>query len=364
MIESNQTLPSFTAFDTRAAAGERELMLNWSPEPLEVGQAKHVATERGIAVSALPDGWLYTIPALPAFAMQADQAHTSLAVHIPEGAMNEERLLQLLRTALECRFAHEGQVSLHSACVELDGKAVCFTGPSGTGKSTRAQRWVEDLGAEWLSGDRPGIRLTKEAVLACGMPWDGKEKIYRNAEVPLLAICDIRRSETVRVRRLSPRQARQVLMQQCFVPLWDPDAAAAVMMNVRRLIQRVPVYRLLCGPDEASAREAMDILYNHPEKIRKEEIDMKAKKDFVLRNIVDEYIVMPTGANIGKFDGAVVLNEVSAFLWEKLQTPVSREELLAHLLAEYDVDEATAARDLDNLLDTLRGYDMLEEDMA
>ncbi len=340
------------------------LMLHWSPEPLEIGQAKLVATERGIAINTLPDGWLYSIPAQPEFSMQMDRSYTRLTVHAPERERCEERLLQLLRTALECRFAFDGQVSLHSACVELEGKAVCFTGPSGTGKSTRAQRWVEDLGAEWLSGDRPGIRLTKDAVLACGMPWDGKEKIYRNAAVPLLAICDIRRSETVRVRRLSPKQARQVLMQQCFVPMWDPDAAAAVMMNVRRLIQRVPVYRLLCGPDEASAREAMDILYKHPERIHKEEIDMKAKKDFVLRNIVDEYIVMPTGANIGKFDGAVVLNEVSAFLWEKLQTPVSREELLAHLLAEYDVDEATAARDLDNLLDTLRGYDMLEEDMA
>ena len=135
VIESNQPIPSFAAFETRAAAGERVLMLNWSPEPLEVGQAKHVATERGIAIFALPSGWLYAIPALPAFAMQTDKGHSSLTVHIPEGAMNEERLLQLLRTALECRFALAGQVSLHSACVELDEKAVCFTGPSGTGKS-------------------------------------------------------------------------------------------------------------------------------------------------------------------------------------------------------------------------------------
>lgn len=364
VIASERPVASFATFQTQDTIGETALSLHWSPDPLDTAHAQLIAQERGIAISAVLAGWMYAVPEQPAFAMQADKAHASLTVHVPEGAQNEEKLLQLLRTALECRFAFEGQVSLHSACVELEGKTVCFTGPSGTGKSTRAQRWVEDLGAEWLSGDRPGIRLTKSAVLACGMPWDGKEKIYRNAAVPLLAICDIRRSETVRVRRLSPKQARQVLMQQCFVPMWDPDAAAAVMMNVRRLIQRVPVYRLLCGPDEASAREAMDILYNHPEKILKEEIDMKAKKDFVLRNIVDEYIVMPTGANIGKFDGAVVLNEVSAFLWEKLQTPVSREELLTHLLAEYDVDEATAARDLDNLLDTLRGYDMLEEDMA
>ena len=43
---------------------------------------------------------------------------------------------------------------------------------------------------------------------------------------------------------------------------------------------------------------------------------------------------MPTGDNIAKFDGAVVLNEVSAFLFRQLNNPVSRDDLLAALLNE------------------------------
>lgn len=87
---------------------------------------------------------------------------------------------------------------------------------------------------------------------------------------------------------------------------------------------------------------------------------MKARDGFVLRTIVDEYMIMPTGSNISRFDGTVVLNEVSAFIWEKLQQPVTREMLLETLLAEYDVTPAVAEKDLDALLQRLAEYGLLE----
>ena len=89
---------------------------------------------------------------------------------------------------------------------------------------------------------------------------------------------------------------------------------------------------------------------------------MKAKNGFVLRNIVDEYILMPTGDNIGKFNGTVLLNEVSAFVWEKLQNPMSKDDLLQAILDEFEVDKATAPADLDALIGTLRDYGVIEDD--
>ena len=64
--------------------------------------------------------------------------------------------------------------------------------------------------------------------------------------------------------------------------------------------------------------------------------------------------------NIGKFNGAVVLNEVSSFIWEKLQNPVSCEDLLEYIVEEYDVDKVTAKNDLDSLLDTLQEMDVID----
>ena len=88
---------------------------------------------------------------------------------------------------------------------------------------------------------------------------------------------------------------------------------------------------------------------------------MKIKEGFVLRNVMDEFIVMPTGENIARFDGSVVLNEVSAFIYKLLETSISREDLLTAVLNEYEVDEATAAADLDVLLNKLADMGVLEK---
>ncbi len=267
----------------------------------------------------------------------------------------------LLRTAFECRFCHEGIISLHAACVELDGFAVAFTGHSGMGKSTRAKAWADALGATFISGDRPAVRLEASGATACGVPWDGKEQIFRDVEVPLRCILEVRRSEENYIRRLSPEQARRLIAQQCFIPMWDTDTAVMALANVRRLIRQTPVYRVFCGPTAEDARAVYDILVHHPEQIREEKVDMKIRKGFVLRNVVDEYMVMPTGDNIAKFEGTAVLNEVSAFVFRKLENAMSRDDLLAAILAEFDVSEATAAADLDALLGKFRELGLLEE---
>ena len=275
---------------------------------------------------------------------------------------NEESLdFSLLRIPMECRFAHAGVVSFHAACVEYAGEALCFTGDSGMGKSTRAQAWVDALSAEFISGDRPAIRLERDGYVACGVPWDGKEQIFRNVERPLKAILEVRRAPFTRLRRLSSKQACGVAVKQAFIPMWDPDAAALAVANVHRLCRTTPVYRLFCGPDVDSARAVHRILFEHPEEIQEELPDMKIKPGFTLRNVVDEFMVMPTGENIKNFGGTVILNEVSAFIFRQLEQPISREDLLVQLLAEFDVDEATAAADLDALLAQFRQLGLMED---
>ena len=98
------------------------------------------------------------------------------------------------------------------------------------------------------------------------------------------------------------------------------------------------------------------------QKYLEEEKDMKANPGFILRNVVDEHILMPTGDNIGKFNGTVLLNEVSAFVWEKLQNPVSKDDLLRAVLDEFEVEKAVASADLDALLATFNEYGIIENE--
>lgn len=269
--------------------------------------------------------------------------------------------MRLLQTALECASVLHGALSMHSACVALDGQAVSFTAPSSTGKSTRAMAWTEAFGAEMISGDRPQIMPDNGGLFICGVPWDGKEQIFQNVRYPVHAIFDIRRSDDVRIRRLSYRQKLQVLSNQCFIPMWDPLLASRVFAMIQKIARTAPIYRLFCGPDAQAARQVYEIIRDHPEKIKEEAFDMQLKKDFVLHEVVGEYMVMPAGDNIGKYNGTVILNEVSAFIWKKMQQPIAYDDLLDSILAEYDVDRDTAKTDLDALLVKFKDYELLDD---
>ena len=88
---------------------------------------------------------------------------------------------------------------------------------------------------------------------------------------------------------------------------------------------------------------------------------MRARNGFILRHVAGEWILMPAGDRIRTFHGTLVMNELSAFVWGKLQGGAARAELLASVLEEYEIDEDTAARDLDKLLEDLAAAGVIEE---
>lgn len=87
---------------------------------------------------------------------------------------------------------------------------------------------------------------------------------------------------------------------------------------------------------------------------------MKHKADCLLREVAGEYIVLPTGLSAVDFSGMITLSESSAFVWKLLDEERSYDELLAAVLAEYEVDPATAAADLRGLLARLHALGLLE----
>ena len=80
---------------------------------------------------------------------------------------------------------------------------------------------------------------------------------------------------------------------------------------------------------------------------------MKVKSGFILRNIAGEYVLAPRGDRIREFRDVILMNELSAFIWERLQSETSRQQLLGSILEEYEVDEETAAGDMDAALEKI-----------
>ena len=80
---------------------------------------------------------------------------------------------------------------------------------------------------------------------------------------------------------------------------------------------------------------------------------MKVSKEFVLREIAGDYIIIPTGKTVLEFNGLITVNEVGVSLWKMLQEEATFEELVKGVLDEYDVEEAVARKDIQEFLDRL-----------
>lgn len=87
---------------------------------------------------------------------------------------------------------------------------------------------------------------------------------------------------------------------------------------------------------------------------------MKIKKDFLLKTVAGQKVVVPTGDNVVNFNAAITLNETAAFLWEQLQNECSKEKLLTRMTETYDVSQETAEKDIDVFLNVLKEQNILE----
>lgn len=81
-----------------------------------------------------------------------------------------------------------------------------------------------------------------------------------------------------------------------------------------------------------------------------------------MREIAGDYIIIPTGTTVLNFNGLITVNEVGIEIWKMLQNEVTFDEIVAGILAEYEVEEAIAREDIREFLDALMEGAILEED--
>lgn len=87
---------------------------------------------------------------------------------------------------------------------------------------------------------------------------------------------------------------------------------------------------------------------------------MKASKDFILREIAGEYILVPTGAASAKLNGLITLNELGWFIFKTLETEQTLDSLTDAITAEYDVTGEVARADALEFLQQLDKAGALE----
>jgi hypothetical protein len=82
--------------------------------------------------------------------------------------------------------------------------------------------------------------------------------------------------------------------------------------------------------------------------------ELQLSKDFVLRKVCGLNVVLPAGANVKYFGGALNLNDSAALIYEQLQAGKTVEETAAAIAAAYDVTPEKALDDVQKTIDLLR----------
>ena len=86
---------------------------------------------------------------------------------------------------------------------------------------------------------------------------------------------------------------------------------------------------------------------------------MKTKKEFVLRNIAGDTILVPLGNTALDVNGLIILNELAAFIWENLPEAADEAAIVSRILEEYEVSREEAEADTADFLAKLRELDII-----
>lgn len=156
--------------------------------------------------------------------------------------------------ALEHFAAHNGGFLFHCAYIQRQGRAILFTAPSGTGKSTQAELWKKLRGSRIVNGDRAAVRQVDGIFYAEGIPFAGSSDYCENISSPLEAVVYLSQAPKTTIRRMRGSQAFLKIWEGVSVNTWDAEDMAAVSDTVRTLAEKVPVYYLSCTPDESAVQ--------------------------------------------------------------------------------------------------------------
>lgn len=150
---------------------------------------------------------------------------------------------------------------IHASTVKFNGKAVTFTAPSGTGKSTHTGLWKKYYPQTVvINDDMPAIRFIDDKVYAYGTPWSGKTDINENDCAPLEAMVFIERSEECSITELSPMDAFIRMMRE--IPIYPFKHQSDLMMSMmNKLFSKVPAYLLKCDISKDAVDTVKDKLF-------------------------------------------------------------------------------------------------------
>lgn len=85
------------------------------------------------------------------------------------------------------------------------------------------------------------------------------------------------------------------------------------------------------------------------------------RKSIVTRVVAGEVILVPVVRQLQTDAALFTLDEVAAFLWQKLEKPIKGKDLVEALVSAYDVEEGQAREDVRVFLEQLLEIEALQK---
>lgn len=157
-----------------------------------------------------------------------------------------------------------GRCAFHSAAVLWRGRAILFTAPSGTGKTTQMKNWLKRFPGESavINGDKPILSEEDDGILVWPSPWKGKERIGNDTLCAKLGgIVLLEQGSRNQLRLLQVREAVEPLMKRFLCTVEDRESVEAMCAMEEAVLSSVPVWKLVnTGEIESTelVREALE----------------------------------------------------------------------------------------------------------
>lgn len=169
--------------------------------------------------------------------------------------------------AFERILIEQKEMILHAALIRVGKDGILFTGPSGIGKSTQADLWRQNEGAEILNGDRTILRRAEEGWYGYGSPYAGSSGVYRNERALIRGIAVLGQGRGNAGKRLSVAEAFKCLYAGMTLNQWNPSFMETAAELLHRMSMEIPVYRLSCTPDVRAVVCLKELLKNETEEV-------------------------------------------------------------------------------------------------
>lgn len=159
-------------------------------------------------------------------------------------------------------FLNHDAFVLHASYIVYSGKAILFTAPSGTGKSTQADFWSEERGAEIVNGDRVLVTRRDGRFYANGIYACGTSGISKNLTAPIGAVVLLEQGDYNMMNEISPRMLFLRILCECSYDMKDCEQYKKITELVSDMINTLPAFCYCCrkSPDAVAALER--ILWN------------------------------------------------------------------------------------------------------